>query len=324
MPNSLITDVEPGDLITSALWNALRGKVIALEAQVQQLSGSVGTGNVIVPEVFGRTLKQARGLITVPALQLVVGFVIDAFGKPVDISQSASDALIVIGQMPAAGARVSAGTSINLAVSAAASGVVEPPKLPNITGFNPIPVPAGTEVTIGGENFSSTTSDITLTFDGVATPVNSSTPTTIRAVVPKTMPNGPNKVGDQTNNGVKVHLVVKGSATDATCSVSAPLSDAASPFIDSITPNPGVFTQDLTIIGTGFSANKDDHRVTFSGKPAEGVIPKTATPTTLTLSLPDSLKAEFTTVPGLKQFDVVVTTKSVKSNTKPHNILRVT
>lgn len=323
MANPLL-DVEPGDLITSALWNSLRGKVLDLEAQVQQLSGSVGTGNVIVPEVFGRTLKQAKAMITLPALQLTVGFVIDAFGKPVDISQTASDSLIVIGQMPAAGDRVSAATSVNLAVSAVPNSVVDPPKPPKITGFNPSPVPAGIEVTIGGENFTSTIGDITLTFDGVATPINSSTPTTIKAVVPKTMPNGPNKVGDPTNNGVKVHLVVKGVATDATCSVSAPLSDAVSPKIDTITPNPGVFTQDLTIIGSGFTSVKEDHRVTFDGKPVDGVIPKTATPTTLTLALPESLKAEFTTTPGVKLFDVVVTTKSVKSGSKPHNILRVT
>jgi hypothetical protein len=323
MPNPL-TEVEPGQLITSALWNSLCDTVIDLETQVQQLTGSISTGNSIVPELFGRTLKQAKSLLGVPALQLTPGFVIDAFGTPVDISLPASDNLIVIGQMPVAGARVNPGSSVNLAVSASQSAGTPAVKPPKINTFNPSPVPAGTEVTIGGENFSSDKTEITtLTFDGVAAPVSSSTPTTIKAVVPKTMLNGPNKVGDPTRNNVNVHLVVKGNATDGTCSVSAPVSDTPSPHIDSITPNPGVFTADLNIIGTGFSSSPQDHRVKFSGKPVDGVIPKAATPTQLTVSLPASLKNEFTTVPDLISFHVVVTTKGVDSNTKDHDIFCV-
>lgn len=321
MPNPL-TEVEPGDLITSALWNSLHGKIIDLETKVNQLAGNIGTGTITVPEVFGRTLKQAKAILSVPALQLSIGFVIDAFGQPVDISLPASDTLIVIGQMPATGVKVGAGSSVSLAVSAQGSGGAQP-KLPKITGATPSPVAAGTEITIGGENFSSTPGENTISFDGVTATVNSSTPTTIKAVVPKTMPNGPNKVGDPTNNNVKIVLVVNGNETEGKCSVSAPISDAPSPKIDTITPNPAVFTADMTIVGSGFTTNAQDHRVTFGGKPVDGVVPKAATLTTLTVTLPESLKSEFPTFPQMKLMDVVVTTKGVKSNTKPHNIMRV-
>jgi hypothetical protein len=319
------TEVSPGDLIKASLWNSLLKRLFDLEIKVEQLSGGVVTGIIVVPDVFGQTLKQAKAQITNPAQQLAVGFIIDAFGNNIDDSNTATDSLIVIGQMPPAGTRTNPASSVNLAVSAS-STVVEPPQPPKINpnGFSPKPVPAGTEVTIGGENFAALAGDNKITFDGVAAAVSSGGPTFLKVVVPKNLPNGPTKVGDPTNNNVKVHLNTGKGETDAICSVSAPISESPSPFINTITPSPGQFTTDLIINGTGFTAATQDHRVTFSGKPGDGVAPKTATPTTLTVTIPDSLKSEFTTVPSMIQFDVVVTTKGVKSNTKPHNILRVT
>jgi PASTA domain-containing protein/IPT/TIG domain-containing protein len=318
-------DVKPGDLITSELWKLLLGRIGDLETKVQILSGNIGTGTVTVPDVFGHTLKDARGQITKPALQLGVGFIIDAFGNQVDDSLPASDDLIVIGQMPQAGTRTQPLTSVNLAVSAKAGSATEPPKPPKITpgAFTPSPVPAGTEVTIGGENFAPIPSDNKVTFDGVAGQVSdSSTPTFLKVTVPKSLPNGPQKVGDPTNNNVKVHVSTPKGDTEETLKVSAPISNEAPPHIDTITPATGRFTEPLVINGTGFSPTLADNRVFFSGKPSDGVAPTLATPTQLTLNLPESLKSEFTTVPLTLSFDVVVRTKGVTSNTKPHPIRR--
>jgi hypothetical protein len=319
-------DVKPGDLITSELWKLLLDRIGDLEAKVQVLSGNIGTGTVTVPDVFGHTLKDARGQITKPALQLGVGFIIDAFGNQVDDNLPASDSLIVIGQMPQAGTRTQPLTSVNLAVSGktgTAGGGGETPKLPKITpgAFTPSPVPAGTEVTIGGENFASIPGDNKVTFDGVAGQVSdSSTPTFLKVTVPKTLPNGPQKVGDPTNDKVKVHVTTPKGEADGTIRVSAPISNEASPHIDTITPATGRFTEPLIINGTGFSATPGDNRVFFSDKPSDGVAPSGASPTQLTLNLPESLKSEFTTVPLTLSFNVIVKTKGVNSNTKPHPI----
>jgi hypothetical protein len=326
MPNTPV-EVRPGDLITAAGWNSLNARVVDLETKLQQLSGSVPTGNVSVPDVFGLSLANAKAIFNLPTQQLAMGFVVDAAGSSVDPGLQASGTRIVIGQSPAAGTKTHPGVSVNLVVSAVAGTGAAPVPKPTInpSGFSPNPVPAGTELTIGGANFAPLASDNKVFFDGMQAPQpsDSSTPTFLRVVVPQNLPNGPHKPGDPTNTNVQVLVVIGDQSAGGKCSVAAPLSEAAPPHIDIITPDPGKLNQEIVITGSGFSANAAENRVRFTGQPVEGVVPKEATENVLKVTVPKSLEGSFTTVPSTISFDVVVTTQQVNSNTKPHNIRRL-
>lgn len=324
---NIINEVKPGNLITAALWNSLVMKLGALEAALEKLSGSVPTGKIKVPDVFGQQLKDATAMITKPSLQLALGFVVDAFGKPVNPDLQASAGLIVIGQMPGGGMLANPFESVNLAVSASPSAVSEPPKTPKIkdNGFTPNPVPAGTELKINGENFAPSGKDNQVFFDGTKAtqPSDSSGPNQLLVVVPMKLPNGPKKKGDPTNTKVTVLIKTPNGEVEGTLAVAAPLQDEPPPFIATITPVTGLLNQEITITGTGFSPTKEENRVTIGGKPADGIIPASADETTLKVIVPQSLESAFDTAPKTLAFDVIVTTNKVKSNTKPTNIRRL-
>lgn len=327
MANTLV-EVRPGDLITAAGWNSLHARVVDLENQLAQLSGSIPTGGATVPNVFGLTLANAKALFNLPSQQLTMGFVVDADGKNVDPGLQASGTRIVIGQSPAAGTKANVGSSVNLVVSSVAGGGGGPapaPK-PTISGFAPTPVHAGAEVTIGGTNFAPKASDNKVFFDGLQAPQpsDSSTPTFLKVVVPQHLPNGPNKPGDQTNNNIQVLVVVGDQSVESKCSVSAPLSEEAPPNITGITPATAQINGEIIITGTGFSANAAENRVRFNGVPVDGVVPTSATVSQLQVTVPtQALQNFFDTAPQTKSFEIVVTTKQVNSAGKAHNIRRL-
>lgn len=321
-----LKEVQPGDLITAALWNSLLVKFKELETKVQQLSGSIPTGMMTVPDVFGHKLSDAKAIIAMPSQQLGLGFVVDAFGKIIDPSLQASGALIVIAQAPAPGTKANPGSSVSLAVSASGGSTSQPPPVPKIKGFEPNPAPVGSEVLIGGEAFAANPKDNVVTFDGVpaGTPTKS-TGNTLRVIVPSGIKGAPVKPDDKTKPNVKVVVKVGDKSAEGLCDISAPLSEKPVPKIETITPSPGVVSKDktsITITGLNFSPDKKANFVKFSGTPKDGVNPDTATEKQLVVAVPKEI-AGFIPESGVPQpFDVTVTTAAGTSNTKSHEFVK--
>ena len=282
---TLPTKVQPGDLITSELVNAM------LE-DLAQLKGSAGTQTV--PDVFGRFLPDARTIINQPSKQLTLGTVLDVAGAVIDPLASANAILIVLGQSPVSGTRVAPGTSVNLVVSRAATGggTTLPP--PTITRTETaIGTPAtkfrvGDPVVIVGTNFHVTPSQNIVTFDGVGTPVTSdpSDPTRRLLVkVPTGISGGPVNPGDPDKTGVI--LVVStpaGVPVSTTITVAAP-SGVPVPQITSFTPPAQAVGANVTISGQNFSATASRNEVSFGNVAAASIV--SVTPTDIVAKVPD-------------------------------------
>src|SRR5436305_15343504 len=125
-----ITEVTPGDLITAELMNQILQRLAALEGKIV-----VPTGNITVPTVVGQKLSAARATIIAPSSQLNLGFVIDASGKAVDVAAIDTRGLSVLNEVPPGRWKVSAGTGIDLIVSATATGRTSPSRPPKISSL---------------------------------------------------------------------------------------------------------------------------------------------------------------------------------------------
>jgi len=109
-----LNNVNPGDLITAANWNAL-------VAAINGLSGQAQAGGIVVPSFFGMTLNSAAAIIRLPSSQLNLGTILDSLGDTIDPSSPASVNLLVLGQSPPAGMTVPAASPLNLVVSPSAA-----------------------------------------------------------------------------------------------------------------------------------------------------------------------------------------------------------
>lgn len=105
-----LNNVNPGDLIKAADWNAL-------VAAVQAMSGQAQPGGVVVPNLFGMTLSTATAIIRLPSSQLNLGGILNTNGDSVNPSSPDAQDLIVLGQSPSAGVSVTAASALNLMVS---------------------------------------------------------------------------------------------------------------------------------------------------------------------------------------------------------------
>lgn len=120
---------------------------------------------------------------------------------------------------------------------------------PVITGLQPAQGPAGSEVTILGQNFSARLSDNYVMLAGRPVVVRSATPTTIRVIVPEGSAGG--------SFSVRV-----GTAGEA---MSPPFAIIAGTSITTLTPEMGPPGANITITGTGFSPRVRSNRVFING-----------------------------------------------------------
>jgi hypothetical protein len=227
---------------------------------------------VAVPDVFGRTVSQARSLLTQPSVNLALGTAIDTFGAAVDPNTTAGAARLVIGQSPVAGTRVPVGSPVNLVI--AAQGTVTPPPPPTITRTETATGTAATSFRVGdtiaivGTNFNVVTSQNAVTFDGRAAAsvtADAADPTRrLLVVVPTGIPSGPVNPGDPDKAGVVVSVSVAGSAAaTTTITVRAP-SGVPQPSITSFT-NPQFVGSAVTVIGQNFSTTAARNVVSLGG-----------------------------------------------------------
>jgi hypothetical protein len=294
--------VQRGDLITAEWMNQWRDKLIEIDGLVQQLSGSVGSGTVTVPNVFGRTLSAARAILTQPAQQLALGSVIDAFGVLVNPSQAGAGALVVLSQVPVAGARTFPGAAVNLVVAAQPGSSSQPAVPPQINQIVPGSQTVGGPIQIRGSGFQGSASGVTL--DNIPAQVlATSTITTLFLTVPPGIPGAPTAPGQAGKPGVVV-TVTNPDATFATSTmtVTAPLANPLT--LGTITPNPASGLVAVTIPGAGFSTTAAQNQVRFDGVLA--AVPSSATATQLVVTVPSGIPG--LVVPGdSKTVNVTVT-----------------
>ncbi|RKH58487.1 IPT/TIG domain-containing protein [Corallococcus llansteffanensis] len=298
-----LNEVKPGDLITADQFNALIQQVKALLA--------AGGGPVVVPNLYGQTLASAKAILAIPGNNLVLGGnLLDAFGQPVDPNDAANQTRRVIGQVPAGGARVTAGTAVSLLMAAKPTTGGTTPD-PAITAFSPLQVPVKEALQIIGKNFSSLPSDNLVTFNGTAAPAPSgqSSSSALFVIVPDNFPSAP-KAGQP---AVQVTVKVKtaeGKEVSGFVTVQAP-TGVQHATLDGFAPSPPVSGQDLVITGTGFGATASAVKVKFSNEPSTGVTPKQVTPTSLTVTIPTNLSGMRSGF--FKAFTVVVSVNGVES-----------
>lgn len=250
---TLPKQVQPGDIISSELINAIL-------AQLQSLGTGATAGTQSVPNLIGTRLVDARSVLAEPSLKLSLGFVIDVAGASIDPFAAANVATIVLNQSPPAQARVAPSTSVNLVVTQAST--TPPPPAPTITGTE---TPTGTATTrfavnatmiIVGTNFSATSSQNLVTFDGTpatTVTVDPNDPTRrLQVVVPTGIPEAPVEPGDPDRAGVVVRVQTAGSAAaTTTVTVAAPVPEQ--PTIVSISPSTQFEGEDITIVGTNYA-----------------------------------------------------------------------
>lgn len=277
---AILDTVRPGDVISSDLMARI---IAALNAHDAALSGSAGAG-VVVPELFGRTLGEAR--VSLQLQQLVLGSVVDAFGIFVNTAGSSADSRIVLNQVPAGGARTVVGGAVNLVVSGQSGGTTPSPTVPVLNLTVPNIVRVGETVDFRGSGFAGSSS--TVTFGGIAgTVLGTSNASHLYVTVPPGIPGAPS-VGGADVPGIAVRIAnPDGAFVTGTITLRAPLATPLS--IGPVSPDPVMVGATLTITGTGFTGSPSQHIVHFGGVSATST---TASATQLTVTVP-------TGIPGL-------------------------
>jgi hypothetical protein len=302
-------EVLPGELISSEWINSLLAKLGELDTKVQQLSGSISTGTVTVPNVFGQTLATARAIITLPAQQLTLGVVYDAYGSIVNPNQAGKGTLRVLAQIPAAGAKVNSGTAMSLVVAATPSATPAAPIKPIINSLTPsLILPVGSQVEIKGSNFDVSPANNIITFGGVLAaggPNSDSNTVSLKGVVvPTEIDDAPTVFGQasKTNVPIVVNTPLGGASEPFMCTIAAPPAVPLSN-ISTITPSPAFLGGQMTITGTGFAPQAGQNLVEFDNNPSLRM-PGT-TPTQPAGSPPGTLRFNVTVPPSGMALDTV-------------------
>ncbi|HZE71919.1 MAG TPA: IPT/TIG domain-containing protein [Pyrinomonadaceae bacterium] len=139
----------------------------------------------------------------------------------------------------------------------------------SIIHFSPNKGPVGTPVTIYGTSFSTTASQNTVTFNGVAATVTSASATQIVTSVPAGAATGPISVTSPT-----------GSATSTN---PFTISTSTAPTITNFTPTIGTQGTSLSITGTNFETTASNNWVTLNNRYS---LVSAATSTTISTSVP--------------------------------------
>lgn len=145
----------------------------------------------------------------------------------------------------------------------------------SLSSFSPSSGTVGTTVTITGDDFDPTAANNSVTFNGTAATVSSSTRTQIVTTVPSGATTGPISV---TVNGKKTTF-----STDFT----------VIPSISSFSPLSGTSNTTVTITGDGFSTTKSENIVKFNGTTA---VVTSSSSTSITTSVPSGASSGQITV----------------------------
>ena len=154
------------------------------------------------------------------------------------------------------------------------------PNVLAITGINPTSGTVDAEVTISGQNFSTTAAENTVVFlgaegdaDNAAATVSAATATLLTVSVPSTAQTG------------KISVMVGTAADTSDASFTVTGTTPAAPVVSSFTPTEGVVDTEVTITGVNFSATASANEVRFGGVMAAD--PTSASTTSLTVLVPN-------------------------------------
>lgn len=162
-------------------------------------------------------------------------------------------------------------SSVNFVVTSTAT---TPVINPVISSFTPQSGVEGTEVTISGSNFSTTTNNNTVKFNGTLATISSATSTELKVNVPAGATTG--KITVEVGNKTAT------SSTDFTVTTTPVIS----PIISSFTPQSGIVGTEVTISGQNFSTTATNNTVKFNGTLATIT---SATATELKVSVPSGV-----------------------------------
>jgi hypothetical protein len=126
---------------------------------------------------------------------------------------------------------------------------VEP--TPSITGISPASGPAGTLVTISGQNLLDAEGHGTVSFSGMTLPILNPSNTSLQVLVPT----------GATSGTIDVHINGVGNYTST-------FTVTGSPQISNVSANYGADYAMITLAGTNFGASQNGSKVTFNGAPA--------------------------------------------------------
>jgi hypothetical protein len=281
---SPIPNVQPGEVIRASLINQL---IDAVNGGIS----SPATG-VAVPDLFGRTLDQARALLTQPTTNLALGTTLDPFGVVVDPNAAGSGSRFVLNQSPSATTRVPVGTPVNLVIAAVSPGSPQPTPIvqrtETLTGTVTSTFRVGETLVIVGSGFNVATGLNTVTFDGQPAASIASDPANptgrLRVVVPTGIPGGPVNPGDPAKPNVQLAVRNSGSTPAIfPITVDAP-SGVPMPSITGFTPPQQFVGSNVTVNGANFSNVLARNVVTLNGTAATVV---TATPAQIVFTVPN-------------------------------------
>jgi hypothetical protein len=275
-----LRDVESGELITAQYVNELVAKINNLETLVQQLSGTIGTGIIIVPNFFGMSLGSALQTLNEPTIALQRGSIIDAAGNNIVELDAQVRVRLVINQSPTSGQRVDRGTPVNLVIALEQEDS-QPPANMVITGVVPSTQRIGQSVRILGSNFGSNRDALEATINDHQLPITflSGTGDEVHVTLTEDLPNAPTDEGETITARITLRNVNLGTSVvspDITIEAAPP----ASPTIDSIEvldgdggaiANPG---DTVGIVGSNLLLENGTTTVRFAGVGS----PRTVTP----------------------------------------------
>jgi YD repeat-containing protein len=264
-----ITRTSTGTPINGALVEAVQGGVVkasttsAANGNYTLANVQVGTYDVRVSAIWYQTSIQNGVVVTANATTTVnqsltasatgdVEYVYDEIGRLVGVITPAERVTYTyddVGNL--------------LSISRGSSSEV------SIIEFTPNNGPAGTTVTIYGTAFSTTPTQNTVAFNGVAATVTSATATQIVTQVPANATTGP--------------ISVTTPAGTAASSTSFIVGNPSGPTITGFTPTIGAAGTSVTITGTNFDPSASVNRVQFNQTLAAVIA---STDTTITTSVP--------------------------------------
>ncbi|MDH5179221.1 MAG: hypothetical protein OEZ39_14575 [Gammaproteobacteria bacterium] len=305
--------VKPGDIITSEFMNSLLDEVEFIRTTLDGLLGAL-PGTVIVPSVFGKTLIEARSIVTSSENKLALGSVFNIYGVLVDPLATEVRTSRVLYQLPVAGARVAIGSSVNMVISAAAGDTgtgpgtpVEPiiDQLLLSDGTPSTSFSVGTGMIIIGSNFDPVSNNNSVTIGGVVSQVTPSAddPThKLRVTVPAGIPGAPTEPGQSPLSNVPIIVLntITGLQATRTCTIDPPPA-VPPPQILSIPAGPHLVGSSVVITGSGFSSTLSENVVRFD-------VVQTETPGSISL---DGTQLTVTVPAGIPGLNVIGDVRTV-------------
>jgi hypothetical protein len=273
-----LRDVESGELITAEYVNELVAKINNLETLVQQLSGTIGTGIIIVPNFFGMSLGSALQTLNEPTIALQRGSIIDAAGNNIVELDVQVRTRLVINQSPTSGQRVDRGTPVNLVIALKQEDS-QPPANMVITGVEPSTQHIGQSVRILGANFGNDREALEATINDHQLPITflNGTGDVVRVTLTEDLPNAPTDEGETITARITLRNVNLGTSV-VSPDITIEAARSASPNIESIEvrgggviANPGDIVE---IVGSNLLLETGTTTVEFAGVGS----PRTASP----------------------------------------------